>query len=401
MLNVRTLVVLYFGFVYAFSTAYYLFTKKLGSDLRGMPLESELLLMLSFIAVIFCFGLFLVYVRTCDKVIKTPSIKYIDSNLIHVFLLLINLSYVYFSIKYNMGYSGVEVDSDLPTGVAWFYALFQPLYLTYIYAAYYAFSSKKIVLWNVFVMLLLSVSKGWLGPILYFSVIYLTRFSLEAYKYRWRIGLSFVFLFFLAPILRLLKDVFLIYNQRASHDISFRDALTSRLDFLGYADVFTLYSVYMVDLLGRFDHVAITYFSFLTNLSVNLNFSNPFQESWFGQRFFTIINLDGPQRHVASLIQSAYEYQVHLPIPARLGFLPEQLFSLVTYVVIFIPITIFLAKIISKSHVVSNLNWYALFALLYHGWFYSAFLWLQALLIFIVVLLCAHMVNRINEGRTA
>src|SRR5690554_6471443 len=95
-------------FIYLFSVLLYLADGYVHSDLRGMPLNQAHTMWLSFLQVIIGVFLFMSFTSIILRTVNIPSFREYNGSFLHYGILALNIAFIFFSIQYQIGFSGVE-----------------------------------------------------------------------------------------------------------------------------------------------------------------------------------------------------------------------------------------------------------------------------------------------------
>ncbi|UTZ20573.1 oligosaccharide repeat unit polymerase [Vibrio campbellii] len=383
----RLMMPIFYILVYTIMTMYYYFNGKVYGDARGVDLEQPEVLLFSYLSVVTATIVFFFLVSLIIRLIRVPVVSNRKYNVIHYIIFVMNVSYSIFSYKYNVGMSGVEIDQSVPKVLLYIFILIQPVFLSYIYIAYFIESKDKIYYINIIIFFISVLLKGWLGVIIYLVILLFVKNKDYIMNNFLKFFISVVAFFIFAPLLKLFKDVIMAFHQFDSNDIieTARGYLEKR-DLLNILDVF---NVYFFKLLGRIEHVSISYYVNVVDLGFYNSIKQVYAEGWINERFYTAFtgaNDEYVQKLLANQIYPYYSWQVQVPIPVRLSLGIENVFVYLAYLSIVTLLWVLLFKIISNNEAMKSLNTFALFALLYHGWNYSVVLWVQSLIVFCIML---------------
>ncbi|MCG6223060.1 oligosaccharide repeat unit polymerase [Vibrio diabolicus] len=397
----KIIVISVYLFSYLFCTLYYLSIGYVEGDLRGVYLEHPNVLIFSFFQATLSLILFAYFSAVISSKLKVKSIKISEDDFFHKFLLLLNVSFFIFSYSYNFGFSSGNVSQSIPKVPLYFFILFQPLYLSYIYFAVFIKSKSNLYLVNIFLVVIFSVYKGWLGPINY--VLFLSFIKYKEYILHHKLRFLFISFFFilLVPFIKISKVIFMVLNQKDLDSVS--EAINDVLFYSTHDNIYDLLIEYFVKTFERFDHVAILYYFNSKDYSLIYNdeeIASFFQEGWINERLhsvFSNVNSVYIQEFFANKIQSAYSWNVQVPLDARFSFDLYSIPYLSLYVITLLTLTIFLSKLITERKELISLNWFIAIGLLFHGWFYSYVLWIQALVVFFFIYICKKFLSHVTR----
>lgn len=396
--NEKIIIYLFYVICCTLSTGYYIYMKHIYGDLRGYYLSSSTALIISYIIAILGISLFCLLTSTLIKSINIRTAPEIKVKHFHMLIFCLNISFISFSIKYNFGFSGVEADSDIPKTILYFFILLQPQFISYIYFCCYIRSSNKIYYLNMIIILLFSIYKGWLGTIVFLSLILFMKnkeFIVKNKKKFFSLGLLFIFI---VPFLKAAKTILMNYHQLGFDSLS--DAVVNFIEHNEFKDLSDFITTYAMATVNRFEHVSIIYYVYEI-ISPNMlgNIRPAILEGWPNEIIGNALGfnyISYVQQELARMIEPMYAWQVHIPITARV-FIEDNLLIYFIYILLIIIISVLLTKIISNKHELQTLNWFVLFSFLFHGWNYSMILWLQALFIYILIMFILTGLSRIKK----
>lgn len=380
----------------------YFITGKIGGDLRGISLDEPFFLLVSLfvvlISLVFTHVVFVFFERFIPvKPIVFYSVRY---RYFDLFFILLIISYTFFSAYYDVGKAGVKLDENTPKVVLYFFIILQPIFLSYIYLAFTG--DKKRKSWNIvlFLVLLSTVMNGWLSGILYLLFIWMMFNSDWLRKNKLKV-IGFTLLgIFLAPVLKLVKSVVSVVNNSSS-GIEVTQALNNVLAYRkidSFGDFFLLYAGAVVE---RFEHSSIIYYAF-----VNDNFSGYltnkvtpfFAEGWLQDRLYKALTGSDTidlQVQLAQQLFSNYEWRVNTPISLWMTLDIGTAIGVIIYSTVLLFISSVLSRLINPN--VTRLTWLMTIIMLWHGWFYSFTLYIQALFIFVCGLLLYRLMFTLRE----
>lgn len=382
----KAIIFFFYVFCYTLSTIYYIYDGYIYGDLRGQNLNSIEMLVYSYITAIIGVTLFCWITTSLIKTIKIKKIPELKTKKNHTLILTLNILFISFSIKYNFGFSGLEVDPDIPKYILYLFIILQPQFLSYIYLAYHVKSKSKIYYLNIILILLFSIYKGWLESIVFISLILFMKNKEYIFSNKKKISLLALIFVFLVPFLKASKTILMSYHQYGFE--SFSDAITSFIEYNNFKSVSDFIITYIMATINRFEHVSIIYYINETwNSDLLHNMRPAILEGWPNEIIGNILGLNYTsyiQQDIAHMIQPLYSWQVQIPITARI-FIEDNVLLYLIYILSIATISIVLSKIISNSKEIQTLNWFVLFSFLFHGWNYSMILWIQALFMYICI----------------
>ncbi len=401
-LNSKIFILLMYSLIYIACTIVYSMQGVIWGDLRGRVINDSMLLYFSLGQVLISIVIYYLATEAIGRVVFVRP-KFNFPKCTHVVFLFFFISFMFFSVKYNYGFSSISVDTNVPRYLLQVYIILQPVFLGYIYSAYYSREVNKLYYFNVLLILALTVYQGWLASFIIFAVIYFDRLKGIVRKNKIVSIVLFIFSAILVPVLSFVKSIMLQFNQSGEQERSFSDLYYARLSFLNINNVSDFFSHYVLTVLGRFEHVSIVYYINLQGDALHNHVRSFYQEGWLPEFIYGVFGftIDKPyvQKYVANLIEPLYTWQVQIPVVARFIYLPAGELCLMTLAILaVILISNFIVKLISSSQSLSSLNWVALFLFLYHGWFYSVVLWMQTLLMLLFLLSFYKMLLRLSHN---
>lgn len=390
--------------IYLFSNiiavSLYLIGGTIGGDLRGYPIDAPFFLIVSLMVTLgFMYITCVILFSFIDKTIKVKPILVTENYfLFDVIILIINISYGFFTLRYNVGMAGVAVSGDIPSVPMYLFILLQPTYLVYIYLAFTGGHFRKLLILNALVLLVFAILKGWLSSVLYIVFI-LLMFNRE-YVVREKkkfIYLS-VFALVFSPILRFMKSVVAAVNTSKA-GISYDQAISAVLEYREINSVSEFLSRYFLGIVERFEHAGILYYVLVDdkvkNILSSYSITPFFAEGWLQNRLYRLLVSDYEtidlQFLLADFILPLFRWRVNTTLPVWISLSPVNAIYVCIYAVVLMLCCIILSKLISQN--VVNFSWLAVLVMLHHGWFYSFSLYLQALFVFV----CFMLVFRIGK----
>ncbi|EJD6585304.1 oligosaccharide repeat unit polymerase, partial [Providencia rettgeri] len=306
---------------------------------------------------------------------------------------------------YNYGYGVVGFDSDTsPEFIVLINKFFVPLFFIEIYFFYFFNSNRVIYFVNLFLFLFLTLYKGYTGPIVHLGYLFIFRLYFNG---KLNIKTIFIIIFvglLSSPIIRIIKN--LIIRSFISGG-----TLSSELDVLyKISDVdnfIELYYVYFQRVFERFELISATYFIIdkldtIQKLYESNQFLPFYLYHWLPQTIEKILVLspiyditqDSAQRIIASLINSGYQWQIHIGFFGWSIISPiESLFYFI-YATTLIFISLQLTKMIDlKNNSIEQLTWLLVLSFVTHGWYNDFILYIQGLFIFLILV---NIINTIN-----
>lgn len=371
----------------------YYITGTVDGDLRGRKLDNDLVLVFSYFQVILGFILFYHWFSLSEKLtIKFKTFRKIDNHfIISILILFINLVYSYLAIKYKFGFSGVEYNKSMPVILLYIFIILQPLYLTCIYLAYFKDVSSRIYIANAFLVVVLSVYQGWLTTLIFISYLLFLKYKKQITTNKIKFIFLSIILFLLSPLLKAAKVVFMIYHQKELSSLSKAYDLFN-LNYTSSNNPIENLIDYLYKTISRFDHTSTTYFLNITDFTsdFSVKYHGFILDNWLTKRIYNAFetnnNLIPAQNYVASKIEDAYSWKIQLALDSWLSLNISLMPLLVFYVSILLVASNALCRLISKTNDIRSLNWMMSLILLYHGWFYSYVLFIQALLVFLIII---------------
>ncbi|MFQ2585277.1 oligosaccharide repeat unit polymerase [Aeromonas caviae] len=400
-INSKSFVIYIYIFSYVFCTIIYAAQGTIEGDLRGWNIRDNRLLYLSLVQVLLSAIVYYICTSAIERSVKVRE-RFLLPNGTHYVFFFFFSSFAIFSIHYNYGFSSIEVDRNVPKILLQLYISSQPVFLGYIYSAYFCNETRKLFYVNVLLILSLTVYQGWLVSFIIFSVIFFHRIKSLVRNHKVYSIFTFAFIFMLIPILSFLKSIMLQINKSSDQNLSFLELYNARLAFLNINSISDFFSYYFLSVFGRFEHVSIVYYINLQGNNLYSHVRSFYQESWLSDFIYGVFGyaIDKPyvQKYVANLIEPLYAWQVQIPISARIIYLPfDEICIMLIFMIMVVYTSVFLVKLISTSSSLLALNWTALFLFLYHGWFYSVILWMQTLFVLIFILSTYRLLVRISS----
>ncbi|HHY0336397.1 TPA: oligosaccharide repeat unit polymerase [Vibrio cholerae] len=367
----------------------YIYSGKIGGDLRGYDLNHPLIMLLALIIVIVSMYTLLYFLYGfLEKSIKVKKI-FLEDNIdyfyLDVFFILLNISFGYFSFKYDIGIAGVEIDSSVPKIPLYLFIIMQPIFLTYIYLAYTSNIKRKLFVVNAILILLFSILKGWLSSFIYLTFIFIIVNNAFIFKHKLKFMLGIVVGIVLSPFLKFFKSVVSVVNTSQNGD-SYIEAIDLVMSYKNINSLLDLFNLYLVSTIERFEHVGILYYSLVeNNIDVVLKdkITPFFAEGWIQNRIYDVFTLHSTtdlQIALAQKIHNAYSWRVNTPISLWMIVDSQMILLIAIYTITLLMLVIFISKLLSEK--VVNLSWIATLVMLFHGWFYSFSLYIQALVVF-------------------
>lgn len=376
---------------------YFYCTGSLGGDLKGAPIMDDYTLLLATIAsissvVFICFMVFPV----CEKIVSIKSIPSSSGSFPHILILTLNILSLFAGMKYGFGVAGASVDSSLPFLMKFILILFQPNYLSLIYFFYYSNERGKWYFLNLLLFISFTVSKGWLGYLVYLGGLFLFvvfkegKCGIDEFNKNQNKKLVFyiIIIILISPALKITKNAVMIYFNEANHTnitqvyIDIKDSKSESLT--------GLYLNYLFQTIERFQHVSNLYFvhqsrdelgNELERGEIKMFYHEGWVQDYMISQLLGSKNAEDIQTVIAQKIDNRYSWKSQIGLFGWL--LIDGLYFpiLLIYVLFLIGITIFLSKLCDLSGSVVQLTWLISSVLIIHGWFYDYVLYIQALLV--------------------
>lgn len=379
----------------------YYYTGVVEGDVRGLPVEHELALILSYCQVILGFILFYYWFSLAESI--SLNLKTFDKINRHQFfsmvILIINVIYSFLAIKYKFGFSGVEYNKSMPTILLYIFIVIQPLYLTCIYLAYFTNVRSNIYNVNALMIVALCLYQGWLTSLIFIAYLYFLKYKDIIFKNKIKFILISILLFLSTPILKASKVIFMIYHQNGLSNLSeaydlFKIHYAQSDSFIGNM-LFYLYKT-----IERFEHTATTYFLNINDYAEDfgVRYYGFILDNWISQRIHGVFNVNRnlipAQNYIANQIEGNYTWKIQIALDSWLSLNMIFLPSLILFVSFLLLISNCLCRIISKERNLSSLNWLMAIVLLYHGWFFSYVLFVQALFVFLTLIVIREVLKK-------
>ncbi|WP_413111943.1 oligosaccharide repeat unit polymerase [Thaumasiovibrio sp. DFM-14] len=369
----------------------YLYFGTIGGDLRGYVITSPMLLIVSLVVTVtMLYFICAVLYPIMSKVNIKPIIHINRYFVLDIIILIVNVSHGVFSIAYDVGLAGISISSDVPKIPLYLSIVIQPTFLLYIYLAFTGDKKRKLLIVNAGVILLVSLLKGWLSSVMYLTfiavMIYRDFFIREKVKFLIIASLGVI----LSPFFRFMKAVSSAVNGSESN-ISYIEAVGAVINYREINSISDFLNTYLFSVVERFEHVGILYYVMVDDkvryLFNDYNVTPFFAEGWIQNRLyssFSSLNNVDMQFLLAEMIYPYVRWRVNTTLPVWLYVDANNILLLISYVLFLMFICILLSKLISTR--VVNLSWLATLVMLHHGWFYSYSLYIQALMVFAIML---------------
>lgn len=398
----KTILLFVFLFSNIFLTFSYFFNGELGGDLGGYAINDSITLWYSLLIVL-CSYCFVIISYSYFSSINISSIYKakvsVRSDLLDYIVTFLLLVSFFFSYQYGYGRVGFNSEA-VPSVVTLFNKLLVPILVAEIYL-FYNFSSKKACYYiNTFLFLALAVYKGYTGPILHIGFLWVFRWHYFG-KLNIRMLVSlFVLAVLSAPLIRILKNAILRSMMSPEYSSIF-DALNILYVISGVDNFFDLYLAYFQRVFERFELISSTYYIIentdaINNLYIEQKFLPFYLYHWIPQTIEKYILLsptfdltqDYAQRAVASLVDPNFSWQMHIGYSGWLIIKPYLAMIYVLYTSTLLFLAIHLSKILNdRKSGVEQLTWYLTISYVIHGWFNEYILFIQALVVYILLLL--------------
>lgn len=382
----------------------YFFSGVVGGDLRGYELRYPAMMLVAlFILMLSMYFLLCLLYPILESFIKVKRISTSKNYFtLDVFFIFLNLSFGLFSLKYDIGIAGVDIDKGVPKMPLYFFIVMQPIFLTYIYLAYTSDQKRKLFYVNAIILMLFSVLKGWLSSFIYLAYIFIMLNNDFILKYKIKFLSVFILGVMLSPFLKFFKSVVSTVNN-SQNGASYTDAINAVMYYRDINSISDLFKIYLLSTIERFEHVSIIYFGLIENkiddIVNSVRITPFFAEGWIQNRVYEIFSLSKTtdlQLVLAQAIHGAYSWRINTPISLWMIVESNQLLLILFYIIFLVTLTILLSKLLSRQ--VVSFSWITVLIMLLHGWFYSFSLYIQALVMFILIILCIRIMKGLKNG---
>lgn len=379
----------------------YLYNGILGGDLSLTIVEQPLILSLAIFLVVFSFY-FVGFIHSSFLRISIPNIKNFkvrhDAQIIDLIVFVFLLFSFLFSILY--GYGRVGFDSELsPSFVIYFNKFFVPILFAEIYLFFKFLSNSRLYYINLALFLILAVYKGYTGPILHIGFLLIYRLYIKNKLNVKIISIMLLLAVLFGPIIRIIKNI-IIRDLVTGGEGDYSNGLDTLYTISNASSFLELYFVYLQRVIERFESISAVYYIIInSNMIQNLYESYAFLpfylyhwvpqtiEKIFSQNSVYDVTQVYAQREIAHLISPYFDWQIHIGYFGWIFISPllSVLYILYTFVLIFVCTQ--LTKLLSSERsAIEQLSWYFAMSYIVHGWFNEYLLYVQALIVFILIL---------------
>ena len=372
---------------------------QLDGDLIGYPLPSSTILWIATVAVVVSY---LIWMGPIFSLIDSISVKTIfsrkinsgnsiDSNVVGIFVLIVQASFLVFNFQEGVNVAGSRLQSDTSIRYIWILLAPDALFLVY----YGIYRKSKSFGPNLILYLLSNALRGWLGTWLIIFFIE-GAYRLRERRLNWPLVMLMAVIFI--PILPVLIELKWVIRELGTAGVlSFSEVFLRLTTFVVEMDWWAEFSDIVRPIVMRFQHLAnvVGIIDISTDLSrglANGEFKYFFQE---GLPQYTIERMLGisvlPDIHVALLTYLIPEQlpvdtitNTHVGLVGWLWISPYLIPFYFMYLLLLSFLGIWLAKKAGGQGLLIDIIWFSWLGYLMNGWFAAYLEFIQAL----VVLLC-------------
>lgn len=399
-------------FIYLFFNVscffYFSITGYLGGDFPDGEYVADVpLLFLSFFVFIIPSLFLLRFIFPYFENKNVLSYCYYEGVFLDVFVLIVNQFMLYASVKYHVGVLGVgDIDvSDVPKIFFFLNTIFQPIYFVLIYLFYRVGSFSFIYFLNVVLYVLSVVFTAQTGQLL--LVFCLLVYKLYAAEYRVRlryiVSVSIVGILFY-PMIRLIKYSIV---GGVVQDLDLIDVVTSAVS----DNPFQIYVDFLFKSFERFQIIAniqyllsnsvILPYSYDINVGSNYSF---FSSHWLGGYIYNLMgwqstNIIPPQNFLAYKINGLDSWSSHIGLFGYYYFYGAYSLCIYSFMTFIVYISVWISRKINATNSVVDLNWSLGLILVCHGWFFPFLSYVQALLVFFLLLFSLNVLTSVLNKR--
>ncbi|MEO3986522.1 oligosaccharide repeat unit polymerase [Plesiomonas shigelloides] len=378
-------------------------TGYLGGDFSGRNITSNSMdLFFSIIIILLSFYIFQKLIYDFFLKIKVHAFAYTPNVTLDVISsLLISLS-ILGALFYNVGVVGVgpnESDSSIAVKLtSYIFSIFQPTWFSLIYIYYRVSSNYNNWLYvNVFLYTALILLTGQSIQLLALLYVYFAMYCRKKKSLTlWRVILLSIIGFFIYPLIRFLKYAIIgssVYNVEVS---------TMMENAVYNSSLYELYKDMLFVALERFQFVAntsyIMHFSDIISNGYTFSLLNYFSGFWVVDSLIKSIGgsfniIESPQEYLATMISGVNNWASHIGLYGYFVFFGGGALFIYFISVMIFSTSILVSKIIFNSYFFLVLPWIMSFILIIHGWLIQYMAFLQAQLMFLLVIILVKISN--------